>query len=146
MNTQGNWVFRCRRLSDFGGTKRRHGVTGSIFIYFYFAYISYMRPKKPSWSSLYWTILIWNALIYFELCPKRASFEMGSSLFSTKISFSFTNTRICVCPLLKVSVLFQLSTFLLPISEVLDRKYFKSYHNLHTCINDGVSFIWLSEL
>ena len=34
-----------------------------------------------------------------------------------------------------MSVLLQLSTFLLPISEVLDRKYFKSYHNLH--INNG---------
>ena len=65
----------------------------------------------------------------------RASFEMGSSLFSTKISFSFNNIWICVCSLLKVSVLLELSTFLLPISEVLDRKYFKSYHNLH--INNG---------
>ena len=69
----------------------------------------------------------------FEGC--RVSFEMGSSLFSTKISFSFINIRICVCPLLKVSVLLQLSTFLLPISEVLHRKYLKSYHNLH--INNG---------
>ena len=65
----------------------------------------------------------------------RASFEMGSSLFSTKISFSFINIRICVCPLLKESALLQLSTCLLPIAEVLDRKYFKSYHNLH--INNG---------
>ena len=30
----------------------------------------------------------------------RAYFEMGSSLFSTKISFSFNNIRICVGPLL----------------------------------------------
>ena len=44
--TQGNRVFRCRRLSDFGGKQRRHGVTGSVFIYFYFAYINYMRPKN----------------------------------------------------------------------------------------------------
>ena len=55
---------------------------------------------------------------------------MGSSLFSTKISFSFINIRICVCPLLRVSV--QLN---LPISEVLDRKYFISYRNLR--INNG---------
>ena len=66
---------------------------------------------------------------------RRVSFEMGSLLFSTKISYSFINIRICVCPLLKMSVLLQLSTFLLPISEVLDRLYFKSYQNLH--INNG---------
>ena len=65
----------------------------------------------------------------------RAAFEMVSSLFSTKISFSFINIRICVCPLRKVSVLLQLSTFLLPITEVLDGKYYKSCHNLH--INNG---------
>ena len=70
----------------------------------------------------------------------RASFEMGSSLFSKKIPFSFTNIRICVCPFLKVSVLLQLSTFLLPMSEVLGRKYFKSYHNLHID-NGGVIFM-----
>ena len=35
--------------------------------------------------------------------------------------------------------LLQLSTFLLPISEVLDRKYFKSYHNLQSN-NGGVIF------
>ena len=69
----------------------------------------------------------------------RAPFEMRGSLFSTKISFSFINIRICVCPLLKVSVLLQLSTFLLPISKVLDRNYFKSYHNLHN--NGGVIFM-----
>ena len=74
----------------------------------------------------------------------RASFEMGSSSFSTKISFSFINIKICICPLLKVLVLLQLSTFLLPISEVFDRKYFKSYHNLH--INNGGVIFMVSEL
>ena len=52
--------------------------------------------------------------------------------------------RICVCPSIKVLVLLQLSTFLLPISEVLDRKYFKSYNYLH--INNGGVILWLSEL
>ena len=66
---------------------------------------------------------------------RRVSFEMGSLLFSKKISYSFINIRICVCPLLKMSVLLQLSTFLLPISEVLARLYFNSYQNLH--INNG---------
>ena len=37
-------------------------------------------------------------------------------------------------------VLLQLSKFLLPISEVLDRKYFKSYHKLHVN-NGGVIFM-----
>ena len=69
----------------------------------------------------------------------RASFEMRSLLFLTKISFSFIDIRICVCPLLKVSVLLQLSTFLLPI-EVSDQKYLKSDHNLHIN-NDGVIFM-----
>ena len=58
-----------------------------------------------------------------------------SALMKALISFSFINIRICICPLLKVSVLLQLSTFLLPISEVLDRKYFNSYYNLQ--INNG---------
>ena len=41
-------MFRCRRLSDFGGKQRRCGVTGSVFIYLllFISHTSTTRHKK----------------------------------------------------------------------------------------------------
>ena len=61
----------------------------------------------------------------------KAFFEMGSTSFSTKISYSFVYIRICTYDVLhKLSVLLQFSTFLLPISKMSDSKVFQNLPKL----------------
>ena len=113
----------------------QQGLCLSIYIYFFLcAYINCAKQLVPIQKDLNTECfnLIWTV-------PEggRASFEIGSSLFSTKISFSFIYIRICIYLLLKLSVLLQFSTF---HQKCQIRKHFETYHNLQ--INyGGVSFM-----
>ena len=60
-------VGGCRISEVNKGDMESRGLYLSIFI----SVTSATRDRKPK-SSLYWTIWIWNALMYFELCPKDA--------------------------------------------------------------------------